>query len=489
MSKKGQRQRRLLESSAPPSGQKPSMNLATKDVEAIAEELVSYHALFHDLFVRPEQRHWSEFYLRGQLSMIERKTVEPMVLALKGSNLAAVRAVQQFLGEGAWDDEAIIVRHQRLVGESLGETDGAVIFDGSGFPKQGNNSVGVARQYCGALGKIANCQQGVFAAYASARGYTFLDHRLYMPEQWFDQAHTERRARCGVPEELRFQTEPKLAIEMLRGLVQRGQLPFKWVVADEHYGMNPAFLEAIDALGKWYFVEVPVSTKVWLKEPKVEPPGRGPMGRPRKYVRVVAGEPEAEEVRQLAGRLPKKAWKPYTIKEGSKGPIVAEFAFVRATMARRGQPTARVWVVFRRSTDEDGQLKVYLSNASRNCAHAEMVRVSGMRWPVESAIEEAKGEVGMDHYETRTWRGWHHHMTQTILAHHFLVRMRLKLKKSASDDGRAGQGIGSDGVTPERDESRRSDQDRTVSSGKELRSLSVASKANLAKVPQTEIAA
>jgi SRSO17 transposase len=136
----------------------------------MAEELVTYHALFHDLFQRREQREWSEFYLRGQVADLERKTVEPMVLALKGPDLAAVRAGQQFLGEGAWEDGPILVRHQRLVGQSLGESDGVVMVEGSGFPKQGTHSVGVAPQYCGALGKSANCQQGVFAAYASRRG-------------------------------------------------------------------------------------------------------------------------------------------------------------------------------------------------------------------------------------------------------------------------------------------------------------------------------
>src|SRR5262245_14517825 len=163
MSKKGQRQRRRLQ--GPPSGQEPSGNLAARDLDAMAEELTRYHAQFHDLFQRREQREWSAFYLRGQLAALERKTVEPMVLALQGPDLAAVRAGQQFLGEGAWADGPILARHQQLVAESLGEPDGVVIVDGSGFPKQGTHSVGVAPQYCGALGKIANCQQGVFAAY------------------------------------------------------------------------------------------------------------------------------------------------------------------------------------------------------------------------------------------------------------------------------------------------------------------------------------
>lgn len=480
MGKKGQRQRRRLQANAPPSSQKPERNLAPRDLEAMAEELVTYHTLFQDLFQRREQRQWSAFYLRGQLADLERKTVEPMVLALHGPDLAAVRAGQQFLGEGAWADAPILARHQRLVAESLGEPDGVVIFDGSGFPKQGTHSVGVAPQYCGALGKIANCQQGVFAAYVSRKGYTFLDRRLYLPEEWFDDAHAPLRQRYGVPPALQFQTEPQLALEMLRGLVEREAIPFRWVVADEHYGMIPTFLDGVAATGKWYFAEVPASTKVWVGEPAVEPAGRGPMGRPRKYARVAAGEPKAVEARQIAARLPARAWRRSTIKEGSKGPIEADFACVRVTRARRGRPGRAGWLILRRSLDGAKEVKYFLSNAPAACPLAALVRVSGLRWPVETALEEAKGELGMDHYETRTWRGWHHHMTQTFLAHHFLVRLRLQLKKSPGVD--RGPSLGAvDGRAPaSAAQPSPSSRPRALLSSAQLRRLSVASQAHRA---------
>ena len=478
MSKKGQRQRRRLQQSAPPSGQKPKMTLAPRDLKAMAEEVVRYHAQFHDLFQRREQREWSEFYLRGQLADLERKTLEPMVLALKGPDRAAVRAGQQFLGEGAWEDAPILARHQRLVGESLGEPDGVVIFDGSGFPKQGTHSVGVAPQYCGAVGKIANSQQGVFAAYVSRKGYTFLDRRLYMPQEWFDAAHASLRQRYGVPSELGFKTEPQLALEMLQGMVARGEVPFQWVVADEHYGMIPTFLNGVAATSKWYFAEVPASTKVWVGEPRVESPGQGPMGRPRKHPRVAAGEVKAEEVRQIAARLPARAWRRYTIKEGSKGPIEADFAFVRVTRARRGRPGLCGWLVLRRSLDGQHTVKFFLANAPASCPHATLVRVSGLRWPVETALEEATGELGMDHYETRMWRGWHHQMTQTFLAHHFLVQMRLTLKKSpGADAGASGPPVGGRAATASA-ERPRGPCAHPVSPSAQLRRLSFASQAN-----------
>jgi SRSO17 transposase len=483
MSKKGQRQRRRLQQSAPPSGQKPEMNLAPRDLEAMAEELVIYHAQFHDLFQRREQREWSAFYLRGQLAELERKTVEPMVLALKGPDLAAVRAGQQFLGEGAWADGPILARHQQLVAESLGEPDGVVVFDGSGFPKQGTHSVGVAPQYCGALGKIANCQQGVFAAYVSRKGYTFLDRRLYLPEEWFDAAHAPLRQRYGVPAELQFRTEPQLALEMLRGLVERAAVPFRWVVADEHYGMIPTFLDGVAAEGKWYFAEVPASTKVWRGEPQVEPAGVGPMGRPRKHARVAAGEPKAPEVRQIAAQVPVRAWRRAMIKEGSKGPIEADFACVRVTRARRGRPGLCGWLILRRSLHGDKAIKYFLSNAPASCPSATLVRISGLRWPVETALEEAKGELGMDHYETRTWRGWHHHMTQTFLAHHFLVQMRLRLKKSPGVDPGANRGAVGGRAAAAATERPRSACHRALLSGAQLRGLSLASPMHRATTP------
>lgn len=418
----------------PPSGQPPSGNLAPRDSKRLASELSDYYAEYAPLFARPEHHQWGQLYLRGQLSDLERKSIEPMVLRDRGNDPNAVRAVQQFIGEGSWDDDRILERHQQLVAQDLGEPDGTAILDGSGFPKKGEHSVGVQRQYCGALGKLANCQQGVFLAYASVQGHSFLDCRLYMPQSWFDEAHAHLRKKCGVPEKLVFKTEPELGLEMLTRINERGVVPFAWVNADEHYGMNPDFLDGIDGLGKWYFAEVPVSTMVWPEDVKILPVGLGQSGnlktgRPRSGPRVARNQPAPQEVRQIGARLPAKAWKRFTIKEGAKGPITADFAFVRAVSKRGRRPGHEVWVIFRRSTSDPGEIKYFLSNAPAKIAKTDLVHQAGFRWPIETAIEEGKSELGMDHYETRTWRGWHHHMTLTFLAHHFLVRLRLKRKK------------------------------------------------------------
>lgn len=420
----------------PASSQPPKIKLTVQDKETICQSLLDYHHLFDACFRRREQRHWSAFYLCGQLSNVERKTIEPLVLELLGPKRNVVRAVQQFIGQGQWSAQDLLQQLQALVAETLGDPQGVLIVDGSGFPKQGASSVGVARQYCGALGKIANCQEGVFAVYASPKGYTFVDTRLYLHEEWFETAHRRHWQACGIPKDTPFRTEPALALEMIEGLVERGVLPFQWVTCDEHFGQNPAFLDALSVLGKWYFAEVPCDTRVWLHTPPIEPPGRGPLGRARIHPRVKLNAPRARDMQALAASLPKSAWHTFLIQEGSKGPIHADFAFVRVTTVRNRLPGPRVWAIFRRTLRTPREVKYYLSNAPTVCPARQLANLSGMRWPVETAFEEGKGEVGMDQYETRTWRGWHHHMAHTFVAHFFLTRVRLQLKKSpGTDDG------------------------------------------------------
>ena len=413
----------------PPSGRAPGQPLSQQDVDASADELVTFLQRWADLWPRREQRDWSAFYLCGQLATLERKTIEPMVLALKGPDENAMRGLQQFISQSHWAVEPKRERLQQLVSGWLGEPGAVLIFDGSGFPKQGTHSAGVAPQYCGALGKIANCQEGVFAVYASSRGYAFVDGRLYMPDRWFGGDYAACRKACGIPTDLRFQTEPEIALVMLVELLAAGHLTFRWVTADEHFGEIPAFLDGIAATGKWYQVEVPVDTRVWLHTPAVQPPGPGLMGRPRLYPRVAPDAPRPIELKVLAALLPRAAWHRRTIKEGSRGPLESDFAFVRVTAVRDSLPGPRLWATFRRSLTDPTEIKYFLSNAPARCSQAELMRVTGLRWPIETALEEGKGEIGHDHYETRSWLGWHHHMLQSFMAHFFLMHLRRVFKK------------------------------------------------------------
>jgi len=427
------------------------LRVRAHDVEEFGTELAAYQAHFAPLFARREQRGWAAVYLRGLLvAEVPRKNVEALALRLCGAGAAAgrtVRALQQFLGEGAWDDDALLAEHQRLAEETLGEEDGVLLVDGSDVAKQGTHSVGVARQWCGSTGKRDNCQAGVYLGYTSRKGYTLLDRRLYLPEAWFDEAHRERRQACALPATVMFQTKPQIAATLVERVMQGHRLRARWVACDEGYGQDPLYLDRVAACGLWYMAEVPRTTHVW---PLVDPATGEEQARPRLWVpppvasrkgpvptvqRLHPDSAPAVPLAQIAARLPASAWHRYRILEGSKGPLVADFAALRAVAVRDRLPGPEVWVLLRRPLpaaeprlpEEEPELKFYLSCAPPDTPLGELVRVSGLRWAIESCFAEGKEELGLDHYETRFWRGWHHHMTLVILAHHFLVRMQQRL--------------------------------------------------------------
>ncbi len=406
----------------------PTFELSAQQVKQLAGDLGEYHSEFRGLFFRKEQKHWALKYLQGLMLPDCDKSVERMAQALEGGN---VRNMQQFLGKGAWDDGAILDRHAELLAESVGEPDGVLIIDASEFPKKGKYSAGVARQWCGVLAKVDNCQSGVFLAYASSAGHTLLDRRLYLPEEWFEGDSEDRRKRCGIPDEVEFASKPELAWQMVQHAIEQDVLPFQWVTCDEAFGDNTGLLDRIDEAGVWYFADVSRSTRLWAECPETYVPEYDGLGRPPSKPRLAEDAPDPVRVDELAENLSDDAWNRHQVKAGEKGPIEAEFAFIRATAVRDGLPGPEIWVIFRRGLGEDAELKYFLSNAPANIDPQELVRISGMRWPIEVCFEEAKGELGMDEYQTRSWLGWHHHMTLVILAHHFLVRMRLKHKKGS----------------------------------------------------------
>jgi SRSO17 transposase len=410
----------------------PECNLSGKDVEQFLEELNSYAKLFEPAFCRREQRERCQAYLNGLLGNTARKTVERMALEM-GEN---VRDLQHFLGQSPWKKEPAVIIHQGLIAEALSEVDGVALIDESGNVKQGQDSVGVAPQYCGSVGKVANSQVGVDLGYVSRKGYTLLDSQLFMPEEWFDDEHAERRKVCGVPEDLCYQTKPEIALKLLQALVERNKtlaipLIFRWVAADALYGDSITFRDGVAALEKWYFAAIKSTLQVWLQRPEVYIPEWKGRGRHPKRLRLRHSTDKAVTVREVADQIPADGWTRATIKEGSKGPIVCDFAFLRVTESREGLPGPEVWLIIRRDVDDPTELKFYFSNAPATISLLELVRVCGMRWPIETIFKEGKGEIGLDHYETRSWLGWHHHMLLVSLAHHFLVRLRIKFKDRA----------------------------------------------------------
>jgi SRSO17 transposase len=410
----------------------PKMDLTPQDLGGLLGQVHEYQAIYKPLLQRREQREKSERYLYGLLSPeIKNKAIEPMMLELEGDNQNEIRAMQHFISEGAWDDDAVLARHWLEVAKDLGDEEGVFILDGSDFAKQGSESVGVKRQWCGELGKTANCQAGVFLGYASGKGYTLLHRRLYLPKEWVeDEAFAERREKCGVPPEITFQTKPTLGAEMMTEVHQAGTLPGRWLTCDEAFGRSPAFLDQIAGLGLWYYAEVPHTTRVWLDRPATYVPAWSGKGRKPTVARLVDEAPDPQTAVEVAASVPAEQWSRHTIKEGSKGPMVADLAFLRVVAVRNGLPGPDVWLIFRRSLSA-GELKVYLSNAPLETSHDTLVRISGMRWPIETGFEDGKQLVGMGDYQVRSWTGWHHHMTLCILAHFFLVRLRLRLGDKA----------------------------------------------------------
>ena len=249
----------------------PTFDVVRSDVEGFLEELWEFQSAFHDCFARSEPRAHCFDYMVGQLSPLERKSIEPMALQVEGGT---IRGLQRFISDVRWDEEQMQWNYHQLVADAMGEPDGVLMFDETGFVKKGQNSVGVARQYGGTLGKVENWQVGVFTGYASRQGYALVDKRLFRPEVWCTEAYATRRTQCRVPQDLTFQSTPQLAAAMLQSIVREGLLPFTYVVADCLYGNSPDFLDAVDAcVGVTTLVAIPSETRCWLQRPQTEEKG------------------------------------------------------------------------------------------------------------------------------------------------------------------------------------------------------------------------
>jgi SRSO17 transposase len=370
------------------------------------------------------RRERAEAYLRGLLLDAEStKTAEAIALKVHGDP-SQVRMTQVFLGQSAWADEPPRAELVGWVDHELGSEAGTLIVDESGIPKCGDKSVGVARQYCGATGKIDNCQVAVFLAYAGAGGHTLLDERLYLPEdEWAKDA--ARRNEAGVPEGVVFRTKPELALELIRHVGPR--IRHGWVTFDEGYGKDPEFLSGLEELGERYIGEVPKSCRGWRRRPEVQEPGAGRRGRRTTKPRVAPGQPGPQTAEEVAAALPAGAWKRLRFREGSKGAQVAHFAAVRFVVERDDLPGPELWLVIERSCDQTPYIKYYLSNASRDCPLSELAQAGHNRWPIEDCFLRGKQELGLDDYEVRGWRGFHHHMTLVMLALWFLVLQTRRL--------------------------------------------------------------
>ena len=405
------------------------------EFERVAASFAAFHQEFVSLFGRKEARQRSEQYLRGLLvQQTDRRNAENISEAVNG---ATPRSLQRFLTESPWSDEPVIERLEAYVGRLLNSSDGVFVLDETGFPKKGKKSVGVARQYCGTLGKVANCQQGVFLAYDSEQGHALVDKRLYLPREWTDDPDRCRAA--GVPETVDYQSIAELGLSMLHQARTAGHLMGRWVTADEAYGKVPTLRDALDADEWLYVLEVPCSQPVFAQPAKTEVPAWSGRGRRPTKLRVVDGELGPQAVEAMAASLTTEDWQLLTVAEGAQGPRIHLFAARRVWESREGLPGHECWLVLRRNPD-GSEPKYYLSNAPADTPLLTLAHVGAKRWPIETEFQTEKNETGLDEYEVRSWQSWHHHIAMALLAGIFLLSLQQEWgKKYAPGDSAADQ--------------------------------------------------
>lgn len=371
-------------------------------------------------------------FVQGLLHRGERRNAENIAEALQGG---PVRSLQAFITTGAWCDADILTQMRRDALEVLADADAVWNTDETGFPKKGTKSVGVKRQYSGTLGRTDNCQVGVFANYCSSKGHTFMDRRLFLPQEWAED--WERRREAGVPDAVIFRTKPQLGLAMIANALAEG-VPFQWVGGDSVYGDSPTYVQGVRELGKWYVVDTSADARVWTAEPRVIAAEQRPRskrgGRPHTQPKVLDAPQRVDEV---AAQLPAEAFRRIVVAEGSQGPLVYEYAEVWVWFSEEGLPGPRERLLVRRSLGQTVELKYHRSNAPAEKPLTKLAQVRATRWTIEEDIETAKGECGLDEYETRGWVGWHHHTALAMVAMVFLVRQKHRLGEKRAPDERS----------------------------------------------------
>jgi SRSO17 transposase len=402
-----------------------------KSLRSLKPELDVFLTRYLPLFGRDENHAHARTFLQGLLAGGERRNVENIAETIDGG---VVRTLQKFIAQGVWDGRDVLREQRRHVVEVLGDEDGILIVDETGFPKKGTKSVGVARQYAGILGRTDNCQVGVFLSYCSAAGHTLCDRRLFLPEAW-----TKDRDRCkaaGVPENVVFRTKPELAAEMVDEAVRT--MPCRWVTADALYGVSPTFVQTLQALEKWYVLDVSSESPVWTTRPEMRSLGQTtPSGGRRTKRPKPLTKPRP--VKELLAEIPASDWKRIKVAEGSQGPRLYEFAELTVWFSVEGLPADEPErLLIRRSLGQDPEFKFQRSNAPSSVPRQKLAEVGGCRWRVEQNFQCGKGECGLDEYETRGWIGWHHHTALSMLALMFLTLQKVRLEKKTPPAHRAG---------------------------------------------------
>lgn len=395
--------------------------VAPQVVDHVMPRLERFMEPFIHRLVRREQIEHAGMFVRGLLSDLEHKNAESIAYRFGQERMP----LQWFIGMSPWDDAPLREELVRQVGEQLGKNDGVIVFDPSAFPKSGSESVGVARQWCGRLGKVDNCQVGIYMGYATSREHALVDMRLYLPKEWTKDR--KRRKKAGIPKEIRYRTRHQLCLEMLEK--HGDQLPHSWITGDDEMGRPYWFRRRLNKLDERYLLAVPSNTLV--RDLHVDPPEYSGHGRrpKRPWTRVD----------QWAQSLDTKDWTVIDVRDGAKGPIIVE-AMKRQVIARtdKGQEGHEETLVVIRYKDRDDRQVVktdyHLSNGMFDTELSDFVMAAKAEHRVEECIQRSKSEAGLADYEVRTWRGWHHHQALSLIATWFLVTETRQGKKIHTGD-------------------------------------------------------
>lgn len=367
-------------------------------LRGIRSELDLFLSRFDTCFRRRESREYFGVYVRGQLGPLERKSVEPIALEAD----VHPRNLQQFLGQYVWDDAAMARKTREIVRDEHFCAEAISVIDDTGVAKKGTKTVGIQRQYCGSTGKVDNCVVTVHINYVAPDFHTIVDSDLYLPQSWFDD--TSRSEVAGVPSNLAFRTKPRIALDLIDRTRADG-VPMKWITADEAYGEVPEFLDGIAARGLLYVVEVPRHVYGWT-----------PNG-----LRVGRKKSRVEDLWWRGG----PTWTTYAVKDTTKGDVVWD---VRSTVfVPSRDPTMRIRLLVAHNVLTD-ETKYFLSNAPLETPVSSLLTVAFSRWTVERSFEDAKGEVGFDHFEVRGYRSVQRHLTISMLSLLFLSRVSRRLR-------------------------------------------------------------
>ena len=399
----------------------------------IREKYRSYLYKFDKCFNHPAQQEHFAMYETGLMSSLERKTVVP-IARLLGDKETDPRLLQRFISNSPWDERLMWDIYKIELSSLVSDPDGMLTIDGCDFPKKGTESVGVARQHCGATGKVDNCQATVMMGYSGKRGYGLIDCKLYLPHIWHTDEYQNKWEKCQIPDEIEFQTKNQIAVDFLTSIQKSGEFKAKWVGADSAFGHDTKFIDSIPE-EFYYFITVHSTDRFFTRMPvdmTHELNGRGKNSKKIKWSELPL------KVKQIVEESD-APWKKVVLGLGAKGPIASEEKILRVVDIRNGEPNKEIWVYARRF--EDGKIKYAISNAPEDTPLVKFHDLALRRWPIEQCFEECKTGLGMDHFEGRSWVGFHRHILLVFVAHLFLLMVRNTFSASTDQLSEIGQTI------------------------------------------------